>query len=90
MENIDKADAEKAVELLKYTFDIKRKKEMSNKGLIIDDAWYGVSKGILGNNKENDEVSEGAFNVTRQLQCLVDDSHLVLPEGDPKAVLQGK
>ena len=74
-------DAEEAVKLMAVTFDQRRVTELSRSGLVVDDAWYGP-RDAVAKPEANKAV---VINVTRQLQCLVENSKLVIAKGDSKA-----
>jgi DnaJ-domain-containing protein 1 len=82
---LQRKDAERASQLMAVSFDQRRKSELSCGGLVVDDAWYGASEAVLHPEKHASQV----INVTRQLQCLVDNSKLVIAKGDAKSHLTG-
>jgi len=82
---LQRKDAERASMLMAVSFDQRRKSELSCDGLIVDDAWYGASEAVIEPEKHASQV----INVTRQLQCLVDGSKLVIAKGDAKSHLTG-
>mmetsp|Transcript_19457 Transcript_19457/g.35958 ORF Transcript_19457/g.35958 Transcript_19457/m.35958 type:complete len:316 (-) Transcript_19457:290-1237(-) len=79
-----KHDAEQAVNLMKVSFDIKRRAELARGGLVIDDAVYGPAHLINTCSLEDLALSKSVVNVTRQLQCAVEKSRLVVPRGEAK------
>jgi len=79
-----RGDAERAVALMKVSFDVKRRAELSRGGLVIDDAVYGPRALLEKSRLEDLAVSDLVVNVTRQLQCLVENSRLVIPAGEAK------
>jgi len=89
MVELRRKDAEQAVDLMKLTFDIKRRGELAKRGLVIDDAIYGSRSTFETGNMELVEKSSTTLNVTRPLQCLVENSRLVIPAGESKAYLSG-
>jgi len=84
LREMKKQDAEQAVELMRLTFDIKRRTELSRGGLVIDDAVYGARDIIETNKLEDLSTSKWVQNVTRQLQCTVERSKLVIAGNEPK------
>ena len=82
---LQRKDAERANQLMAVAFDQRRKSELSCGGLVVDDAWYGASEAVLQPEKHATQV----INVTRQLQCMVDGSKLVIAKGDAKSHLTG-
>ena len=76
-----KQDAELQIRLMEVTSEQRRESEQKKAGLVFVEAWYGVSYAVEAPQKHPHEVVE----VTRQLQTLVEGSHLVLPKGESKA-----
>mmetsp|Transcript_32074 Transcript_32074/g.39489 ORF Transcript_32074/g.39489 Transcript_32074/m.39489 type:complete len:325 (-) Transcript_32074:892-1866(-) len=81
---LQRQDALRANELMKLTFDIKRRQEFRINGLVIDNATYGAREVIEANDNGMIEKSPLTINVTRALQCLTDKSRLILSEGESK------
>jgi len=79
-----RSDALRAQELMKLTFDYNRRQEFRINGLVIDNAIYGAKDILEFQDREIMEKSTLTINVTRALQCLVDRSKLVLPDGEAK------
>ena len=92
--DIQKDDARAALQMMRITFDLKLRAEMARKGLVIDIAVYGTPDGIcdylkhIDSGKDSPPPDGPCMNVTRQLQCVVNNSRLCIPKGDPKHVLE--
>jgi hypothetical protein len=82
--DMKRKDAEQAVELMKVSFDVRRRSELAVGGLVIDDAYYGPRSVIEASRVEELAECKQVLNVTRQLQCAVESSKLVVPAGEPK------
>jgi hypothetical protein len=82
--DMKRRDAEQAVELMKVSFDMRRRSELAIGGLVIDDAYYGPRGVIETSRVEELAECKQVLNVTRQLQCAVESSKLIVPAGEPK------
>ena len=82
LRELRKQDAELQIKLMEVTSEQRRESEKKRSGLIFLEAWYGVAQAIEYPLKHPNEV----VNVTKQLQTIVENSKLVLPKGDSKAV----
>ncbi len=92
LRSLHREDAERAVELMEHTFDLNRMNELSQNGLLIDDAWFGDSTYIenLSTVIQNPNIMDlPIINVTRQLQCQVNNSKIVFITGDSMILLSG-
>lgn len=80
-------EANIAVSLMQETYR-RIKEQESRNGLIILQAIYGNAEEISNISSESLETKDNIFDCTVQLQCLVRDSRLVLPDR-PKCNLPG-
>ncbi|XP_035211787.1 dnaJ homolog subfamily C member 11-like isoform X2 [Stegodyphus dumicola] len=75
-----KREAEIAVSLMEETYKRIRAQEEAKNGLIILQAIYGNSEEISNLEPDHIESKKNILDATVQLQCLVKDSRLTLPD----------
>ncbi|GFR67976.1 DnaJ-like protein subfamily C member 11 [Elysia marginata] len=80
-----KSEAEKAVELMRETFERSIEIEEKKLGLVIIKALYGK----LQNSDDGEVLDHQCIDVTIPIQALVKDSKLILPETTSKSGLPG-
>jgi curved DNA-binding protein CbpA len=77
-----KQDAELQSHLMEVAFVQRREAELKRNGVIFLEAWYGATDTLEAPEKHPNEV----VDVTKQLQTLVEESRMVLPKGESKAI----
>lgn len=80
-----KSEAEKAVELMKETYERSIEIEEKKLGLVVIKALYGK----LQNSDDGEVLDHHCIDVTIPIQALVKDSKLILPETTSKSGLPG-
>lgn len=73
------------------TVPLKREAEEQKKGLVIVNATYGLLQDATGPlTTLNDDIDDpSSIDVTIPIQCMVEDSSLIIPAGESKAWLTG-
>ena len=83
----DKKEALATLELMKESAERIMQIEQAKLGLVINEACYGKMS-VAGNRRINPSPSDDVIDVRLQLQCLIQDSKLIVPNGS-KSELNG-
>ena len=72
------------------TVPLKREEEEKKKGLVIVNATYGLLQDATAPlTTLNSSTDDSSIDVTIPMQCMVEDSTLIIPSGESKAWLTG-